>query len=318
MMAYVVFAAVCVIWGSSFILMKVAGPVFGPMTIAAWRTLGGAAALGAVWWVMTRRKAWRGGERSLADLGVAGDVVDSRSRGRRAAWWRTYRMLMVPVLIGMAYPWAMQPYLIHKHRHSAFFGMMVGLVPLLTIAVSVPLLKVYPKPRQVVGVLLGFGCMGLLVGVGRRIGVPWYDVLLAASVPACYALSNTYIKRSLSRVEPIRLTTLTLALAGALLLPVGLTTEPITWQDASAGWAAVGALLLLGVVGTGLAMLMFFGLVQRRGPLFAGMVAYLVPVGALLWGGADNEPITPGQVVALLGILAGVALVQWPVGREPA
>ncbi|NBC11279.1 MAG: EamA family transporter [Planctomycetes bacterium] len=142
--------------------------------------------------------------------------------------------------------------------------------------------------------------------------MPWHDVLLAASVPACYALSNTYIKRSLSHLEPIRLTTLTLALAGAVLLPLGLLTEPVRWSDASAGWRAIAALGVLGVVGTGLAMLMFYGLVQRRGPLFAGMVAYLVPVGALLWGGADKEPITPGQVIALAGILAGVALVQWP------
>ncbi len=316
-MAYVLFAAVCVIWGSSFILMKMAGPVFGAMTIGAGRSLGGAAALAAVWWVMAqgRRGADRGEARGMrrASSGPAWRGIRRGAPGlARRGWWK----LGVPVFIGMAYPWAMQPYLIHKHSNSAFFGMMVGLVPLLTIAASVPMLAVYPKPRQAVGVLLGFGCMGLLIGVGREIGVPWYDVLLSASVPACYALSNTYIKRSLSQVEPIKLTTLALSGAGVVLLPLGMLTEPVTWTDATTGWWAVAALGVLGVVGTGLAMVMFYGLVQRLGPLFAGMVSYLVPMGALLWGGADNEPITASQVVALAGILAGVALVQWPMPRR--
>lgn len=61
-----------------------------------------------------------------------------------------------------------------------------------------------------------------------------------------------------------------------------------------------------------------FTLIQREGPLFAGMTAYLIPLGALAWGWYDDEEVTVLQVVAVLGILAMVALVQFgPRSRLP-
>jgi drug/metabolite transporter (DMT)-like permease len=59
-------------------------------------------------------------------------------------------------------------------------------------------------------------------------------------------------------------------------------------------------------------MFMFYRLIQARGPLFAGMVTYLIPIGAVAWGWADGEPVSTRQLVALAVILAAVALVQWP------
>ncbi len=60
-MAYVQFLAICLIWGGSFLLMKKAYLAFGPVTIAAWRVLGGAAILALIWLVV--RRAQRGGGR---------------------------------------------------------------------------------------------------------------------------------------------------------------------------------------------------------------------------------------------------------------
>ena len=57
-------------------------------------------------------------------------------------------------------------------------------------------------------------------------------------------------------------------------------------------------------------------LLQRRGPLYAGMVTYLVPLGALLWGWADAELVTARQLSAILGVLATVALVQLDLVRR--
>ena len=69
----------------------------------------------------------------------------------------------------------------------------------------------------------------------------------------------------------------------------------------------------LGVVGSGLAMWMFYKMIQLRGPLFAGMVTYVVPGIAVLLGWAlEGEVVTRGQIAALCGILLSVALVQWP------
>ena len=73
---------------------------------------------------------------------------------------------------------------------------------------------------------------------------------------------------------------------------------------------AIVYLLLLGVVGSGVSTMVFIWMVLKRGPLFAGMTTYVVPVLALLWGTLDHESISPLQMAAIAGVLAMVALVQ--------
>lgn len=72
----------------------------------------------------------------------------------------------------------------------------------------------------------------------------------------------------------------------------------------------MGAVLILGLMGTGVATVLFYRMVQERGPLFASMVTCVVPVEALLLGAVDVEAVTRWQVVALAVILGSVALVQ--------
>ena len=76
-------------------------------------------------------------------------------------------------------------------------------------------------------------------------------------------------------------------------------------------------LFLLGVVGSGISTMVFVWMILKKGPLFAGMTTYVVPVLALLWGLADGETITPRQLVAIAGVLFMVALVQ-SGARRPA
>jgi len=291
-MAYARFLLICVIWGSSFILMKKAYLAFGPVTIAGLRAASGAAILLLLWHALRRgaHRRWPLGRAQLLPL-------------------------MVPVLIGFVYPYVMQPHLVGKHQDSAYFGMMVALVPLLTIVVSVPVLRMWPRWRELAGVLVGLVCMVLLGGVGEARGVPWYDFVLAATMPTSYAVSNTVIKRVFHDVPPMALTCSGLALAGLLLLPTGLAGESVKTADAQPMTVAVLSVGVLGVLGTGVAMYLFNGLIQSHGPLFAGMVTYLVPLGALVWGWLDDERVTAAQLVAMGGIFLGVALVQWP-GRS--
>ena len=114
-MHHLMFITICLVWGSNFVLMKWAYAAFGPIGVGAGRVLGGAAVLWLVW--VFSNKQTRGGIKRLS----IGDWL----------------ALMVPVLIGSVYPYIAQPYLIGRYQDSAFFGMMVTLVPLLTIVVSV-------------------------------------------------------------------------------------------------------------------------------------------------------------------------------------
>ncbi|MFT5309783.1 MAG: drug/metabolite transporter (DMT)-like permease, partial [Bacteroidia bacterium] len=73
-----------------------------------------------------------------------------------------------------------------------------------------------------------------------------------------------------------------------------------------------GAIVILAVVGTTIAVLMFNKLIQSGGAVFASMVTYIVPVVAILWGVLDGESISPWSVIGVAVILGGVYLVNKP------
>jgi len=283
---YLLFILLCLIWASSFILMKKAALTFGPLTIAGLRCLGGALLLASVWKVFHR----------------------AAPPTRRQIPW-----LLATTVLGYGYPYAVQPYLVHRYG-SGFIGMMICFVPLLTVLFSMPMLRVFPTRWQVVGVLGGLGCMAVIMADGLRRDVPAAQLLFAFSVPASYALCNTLIKRHFTDLSPQVLALASMGLAALFVLPLGAVAEPV----AAGGpfWFSVACVGTLGILGTGAATVMFFKLIQDQGPLFASLVTYVVPLGALLWGWADAEKVTPLQLLALVGVLAMVAIVQWAIARQ--
>jgi drug/metabolite transporter (DMT)-like permease len=287
-MSQALFVLLCLIWGSSFILMKKATDAFGPVGVGAYRVIAGGLTLALLWALFGRR-------------------------------WPLDRKHTLPLIllaaVGYAVPYVLQPYLVARHG-SAFVGMMVSLVPLLTIAASIPLLAVYPTLRQVIGVVGGLGFMLVIFGDGLQRDVPPLDLLLAAAVPLTYAIANTYVKRRFRDVSPLALSMAALLLSGAMLLPWSVSTETVVMDERFT--VALTSLLVLGVVATGLAMYMFYRLIRDHGPLFAGMVAYAIPAVALLWGWLDGERLTLTQLMALAGIFAMVALVQASPARSLA
>lgn len=285
-MHYLLFILLCLIWASSFILMKKAALSFGPLTIAGLRCLGGALLLAAVW------KLFRRGS------------LPTRSQ---IPW------LVLTTVLGYGYPYAVQPYLVHRYG-SGFIGMMICFVPLLTVLFSMPVLRVFPTRWQLAGVLGGLACMAVIMADGLRRDVPALGLLLAISVPASYALCNTLIKRHFTEMSPHILALTSMGLATLFVLPLGATVESVALQGPF--WLSTACVATLGILGTGVATVMFFKLIQERGPLFAGLVTYIVPLGALLWGWADSEKVTALQFVALLGVLAMVGVVQWELSRS--
>jgi drug/metabolite transporter (DMT)-like permease len=200
---------------------------------------------------------------------------------------------------------------------------MVAIVPLATIVLSVPMLGQRPTPRQLVGVVGGLVFTGLIVLEGQHRGFSAPLLALAVSVPLSYALGNTFIKWKLDHLPAAPLTTMFLTAGGALLLPLiivpgALPRLGLEGPATPREWPlAIGSLAMLSVIGTGIAILLFIRLIQQQGPLFAGMVTYVVPIVALIWGHYDQEPLTTLQVFAVCGVLAMVALVQWGAARSP-
>jgi drug/metabolite transporter (DMT)-like permease len=283
LMPYVLFTLLCFLWGTNFILMKKAGLWFSSANVGLWRVVGGALLLAAI--QLYYRRPWPVRRRDLLPL-------------------------LLIALFGYAYPFVIQPFLV-KECGSGFIGMMVSFVPLLTIVVSIPILGVRPTPRQLIGVVGGLGFLSLILMDGLNRQISMVHVALAIAVPLLYAICNTFIKRRFVAVRPVplALTCLTLSLLAmvpaSILSPRNITGQP---QDFP---LAVASVVILGVLGTGLGVLIFTKLLQDHGPLFASMVTYLIPTIALVWGWIDNEPITATQVAGLAGALSMVAIVQY-------
>lgn len=281
-MPYVWFAFICVVWSSSFILMKKATLFFSPAEVALLRLLGGAAILAVLWLLRPQRLSLKRTD-ALAFCCV--------------------------VLLGFAWPFAIQPYLVARHG-SAFIGMLVAFTPLLTILVAL-VLGNYPAPRQIVGVLGALVCLCLLLFESRDRNVPVIDLVLAITVPGGYAVTNTLIRRALPHVRSLELTLLALIAAALTLVPVVGLAQTAPVRNSGALVTAATALGFLGIVGTGLSSWVFNRLIHDQGPLFAAMATNLVPIGAIFLGWADAEQVTPLQVGAVLGLIAMVSLVQY-------
>ena len=318
-MHYLLFLLLSVIWGSNFILMKKALLCFEPASIAVLRVTGGLLPLLLIW--LFRRERWPLGREYFLPL-------------------------LLVASMGYAWPFAVQPFLI-RQADSGFIGMMVCFVPLMTILVSIPLLGILPKTRQVVGVVIGLACSGVILMSGHeQHDMRWPAIVMAVSVPLFYAITNTYIRRRFVGVGAMPLTISSLAfstviLSSVVMLPEQIPASASAMPEASVTVAAdvsgtaeisgsvaaetstdsarpdstvpsILAVLALGVIGTGLGIFIFNKLLQERGPLFASMVTYLIPLVAVLWGAVDGEQIESIQLIAFAGALAAVALVQYP------
>jgi len=289
MLHHLLFLLLCAIWGSSFILMKNAALAFGPLGVAGWRVAGGGAALACIWLLAHRR--WTLSRRDVAPL-------------------------VLVALAGSIWPYIIQPLVIHRYADSAFMGVVVSFVPLLTVLFSIPMLKIYPTRRQLLGVAGGLVFMVLLLGDGFLRHIALADLALAVTVPLSYAIAATFVMRRFAGYSPLVLGLAANGLSAVVLLPLSLGLETVPAGNHLT--LAVLCVALLGILGTGFAIYIHFLLIQRRGPLFAGMVTYVVPIGAIAWGWWDGETITPLQIVALLGVLAMVALVQLGPRRSTA
>ncbi len=280
-MNYLMFIYISAVWGSSFVLMKWADDSYDPLSLATYRLIGAAVTLYICRLFVKEKTTF-----PKKDIGPL-------------------FLLSVSTII----PFAVQPFLITKYG-SAFIGMMVVFVPLSTIIVSIPLLKRYPAKREVLGVLGGLGFSWLIVNDGMERNVTLIDFLLAFSIPLSYALGNTYTKKRLSHLKSLDLSLGIMVFSAIMLWPFATYFEEIHVNDQFN--EATSYLLLLGIFGTGIPIVLFYYLINKKGPLFAGMVTYVIPIGALVWGAATKERITDLQIMAIAGLLLMVALVQWP------
>jgi drug/metabolite transporter (DMT)-like permease len=168
--------------------------------------------------------------------------------------------------------------------------------------------------HRLAGLIVGFGGVALLVGTLSGGSVVAGIAVITSAL--CYAAAGLYTGKRLAHVPVLIVALSTLAIATVALLPAGILQRPSDMP----GWKSIAAVVVLGVVGTAIAYLLYYGLVAGAGATRAILITYLVPPTALLYGVVLlGEHLTASAIGALALILLGVAIGTGALvpGRRP-
>lgn len=271
------FVAIGAIWGSSFLLIAEALDSFEPGLITWLRVAFGA---GTLW-------LFRGAKRKL----------DPHDR---------------PRIIALSFLWVAIPFtlfpLAQQHVTSALAGMLNGAVPIIAAAIAALMLRALPGRKQLLGLTLGFTGIVLITlpelgqGSSRLVGVA---MILVADL--CYGLAVVIAAPLQQRYGPLPVMARMLALAAIWTAPLGVASIPQSSFSAS----ALGATLVLGVLGTGVAFVLMGGLVGRVGSTRAAFAIYLIPVFATILGVVvRNETVMLVAIVGVMLVIIGATLAS--------
>ncbi|MBF7092195.1 EamA family transporter [Flavobacterium sp. ALJ2] len=193
---------------------------------------------------------------------------------------------------------------------SSITAILNSLTPLNTLIIGTVVFGIQFQRRQVFGVLIGLtGCLLLIFnGAMSHPEQNYCYAILVVIASLCYAINVNLIKRHLSDLSSLSITTGNFAV---LLIPaiviLSFTGFHEVMYDEKVQYSVL-FIIILGVVGTGIANVLFFKLIQMSSPVFATSVTYLIPIIAFFWGFLDNEMLTLIQFFFAFIILIGVYL----------
>ena len=278
------FAGLSLIWGFSFLLIKVGTQGYAPLQVTLGRMLFGAAVLVAV--LAVKRERLPRGLRTWGHLTVAAFLLNALPFSLFA-----YAEVTIPsTLAGIC------------NATTPLWGMLLSMVALS---------EDRPTRRRFAG--LGIGFAGVLTVLGAWQGFAGQDLAgtsMALVAALSYAVGWIYVRRTLAGTGNSHL-----SMSGAQLLlgtlQLALVTPLFTSMPASLPVLPLLAVVALGALGTGLAFLLQYGLVAEVGPTTATLVTYFIPVIATAAGVALlDEQLTWNTPVGALVVLLGAALTQ--------
>jgi drug/metabolite transporter (DMT)-like permease len=281
------------LWGGSFLFLRIAAPVLGPVWLIEIRVLIAGLALLPLLLSAQANCA----ERTDPNRIRLGAEI-------RANFWP----FMVVAALNSAFPFVLLAFA-SISLPAGFTSILNTTSPLFGAVVAAIWLKESITGNQIIGFVLGSVGVVILMGWRPFAATPAVIVACVASLVAAmmYALAAPYIKQKLSGISPLTLATVSLLGAALILLPA----VPFTLPPAFPGPKIIFAVLALALFSTSLAYVLYFRLIQNIGPTKALTVTFLIPAFAMIWGALFlQEPITDSMVFGCALILLGTAFAN--------
>jgi drug/metabolite transporter (DMT)-like permease len=282
-----VFILLSLTWGSSFILMKIGLESFTSYQVASLRLVAGGLAL-----------------------------LPFLPKALRQIPIKKLPLILLSGLLGNGIP-AFLFCLAETEIDSSLAGILNALTPLMALLSGIVIFKSPFRKEQLGGIIIGLlGVIVLFTSRGISSSGHWYYALLVVLATVSYGINISLVHHKLNGLDSLQLGAVAMCFCAVC-------TFPILWYShffppfvqPNAPWRSLVAGLILGVMGTGIAAVLFFLLIKKAGSLLASMVAYAIPLVAVGWGLLAREPVTWIQILSMGIILLGVYMVN-KAGRK--
>jgi len=271
------------LWGGSFLFIRIAVPALGPVTLATTRV-------------------------TLAALALLVLLAARRQNLLLRSHWRSY---LVVGAFNAAIPYALISFA-ELRLSAGLAAILNATTPLFTAVVAAIWLRDALTIRKGIGLLLGVLGVGVLVGWSALpLNAPTLIAVGASLVAAlAYAIGSVASRRALVGVAPLASATGQQLAATLLLLPFAIPVVATGASSIRLSSEVIWATLILAIVGTSLAYLLYFHLITQVGPTATVSVTLLIPVFGLLWSAIFlRESASLGSYVGLAVILCSVMLI---------
>ena len=282
------FIALCIIWGSSFILMKEGMLALTPYQVAAIRIF------------------------------CAGIILLPFSfAALKKLPTKTIPVIILAGLMGSFFP-AFLFCIAETKIDSSLAGILNALTPLFTIVIGMLFFELKAGKQKLIGITIGFlGLLLLFVNNGHldTTNLSYTSLVLLATL--MYGVNVNLVGKYMKEVGSFNIAIIAFSFLTIpciiILIVTGYFDLPLT--NPKVLWSTFAS-AILGILGTALANIMFYMLLKRSGALFASMVTYGIPLVAVIWGLFYGEQITMLQVISMMVILVGVYLAN--ISKEKA
>jgi len=278
---YAILILLAVIWGSSFLLMKRGLEVYSYTQVAALRLL-------------------------IASISLFPFVFIALKKVKRKQWF--------PLIVSGVFGNGLPAFLFTKAQtqlDSGFTGIVNSLTPLFTLLLGILFFALKPTKANILGILIGFiGAVYLTVSNWDTEIVINNYIFYIVLATLFYAISINVIKRYLGELDAIHISALAFLFVGPPMVMYIFNTDFIILTQSSAGFEALVYIIVLAVIGTSFAVVLFNHLLKQSSAIFASSVTYLIPIVAIAWGVFDGENILLQHLIGAAIILLGVYLVN--------
>ncbi len=280
---FIILGVLSLVWGSSFILIKKALIAFHPFDLACMRL-------------------------AVSALAFTPVIIYHRKR----IPWTRWKLFLTVGLCGSGIP-AFMYFLAQTNINSMVSGLLNSLTPIWTLIIGIMVFKNPMDKYKTIGVTIGFIGAASLMIFGEREGSNsnlWYGLFIVVGT-LCYGMSGNLVKHYLQDIDSIIISATSFFLVGVpalIMLILHGTIFDVVYSTQVI--YSFGALLLLSLIGTVLATIIFYKLIQETNAVFGSSVAYIMPLVAIFWGFIDGEPLGIVVMISMTLILTGVYLIK--------